>query len=437
MTTQITTAPISCSTCRVERQVKPTAKGVARLPRGWKRLGDAIHCGECWGIAYRVRAITVSVASPVSCDWATLRADLRKSLAASTSLANWTVDTLVASDVRRQPTDEKMPARPRIYLYGLAKDAFPQWGNLDTQSASALMQTIERTYSSERYECLWTGSRSVRRYRYPYPYPLSSQSASLSDGDGGELLISLRLAGARHTLRIKRGKQDRTTVPAIRHLIAHPELLCECAITIEHRAGETDRSTPLATPGGGNGQHSDIRVKIVGWFPTVKSGPSGTLRVNTSADALIVAVTPEGNRIWTYHADHARRMVAAHDRHMSKLGRLSDDHKAERRKPRYEGVAWRDMLAARSKIDNDRMTSLCHEVSAGLAAFAHRQKVAQVLYDDSVRSFADSFPWAKLRTMLSQKLRAKGIDMIDSRSSGPVANEAPQPLETHEPAEVQ
>ena len=91
----------------------------------------------------------------------------------------------------------------------------------------------------------------------------------------------------------------------------------------------------------------------------------------------------------------------------------------------------------RSRIDNDRMTSLCHEVSAGLAAFAHRQRVAQVVYDDAVRSFADSFPWAKLKTMLAQKLRAKGIDLIDGNSSGPATKKRRSPLEKKEKAEVQ
>lgn len=429
--------PIQCSTCGCSRQVKPTKKDSARLPRGWKRIGESIHCGGCWGRAYRVSAITMSVASPVSCDWPTLRKVLREALVSSTALANWTVDTLVAGDVRRQPTDEKMPPRPPIYLYALAKDSFSQWEQLDAQSANSLMTEVERTYSSERYDCLWTGSRSVRRYRYPYPYPLSSQSVTLSEGGDGGIVVSIRLGGERQSLRLKTGGRYWRQTQGLRHLIQNPELLCGCQITIEKHAGERDRSSPASTPGGGNGHYSDIRVKIVGWFPAERPGPLGTLCVNTTVDSLLVAVTPDGNRIWTYHADHAKRMVAAHDRHMRKMSRLSDDHKAERRKPRHEGVAWRDMLENRSRIDSDRITSLCHEVSAGLAAFSARQRVAQVMYDDSERGFANSFPWAKLKTMLGQKLRAKGIDLIDGKSSGSVAEKPLSPLDRKETAEVQ
>jgi len=406
--------PIVCSTCQTIKQVKPTAKDLARLPRGWKRIGEAVHCDACWRNAYTVRAVTLSVASPVSCDWPALRDILRNVLGAATALANWAVDTLVAHDVRRKPGDTKLEKQPQVYLYGLAKDQFAQWGMLDSQAAAGLLTEVSRVYSSERWDCLWLGSRSVRRYRYPYPYPLSAQSIALEEEEDGGIIIAMRLGGARQRLRLKGGRRYYRQTAALRHLIANPDLICGSAITIERHAGERDSSTPTATPGGGNTTHSEVRVKIVGWFPAEQAGPAGTLRVNTTADALLVAVTPEGDRIWTYNADHAKRMVAAHARHMQQLHRLADDTKAERRKPRYEGLPYREMVAARSRKDNDRMTTLCHEVSAGLAAFAARQRVSQVLYNDTVRSFVYSFPWAKLRTMLQQKLRAKGIELIVS-----------------------
>jgi len=162
--------PIVCSTCQTTKQVKPTAKDLARLPRGWKRIGDAVHCDACWRNAYTVRAVTLSVASPVSCDWPALRDTLRNVLGAATALANWAVDTLVAHDVRRKLGDTKLEKQPQVYLYGLAKDQFAQWDMLDSQAAAGLLTEVSRVYSSERWDCLWLGSRSV----LPLPVSVSA-----------------------------------------------------------------------------------------------------------------------------------------------------------------------------------------------------------------------------------------------------------------------
>jgi hypothetical protein len=34
---------ITCAGCSISRAVKPTPKGEARTPTGWKRLGDATY----------------------------------------------------------------------------------------------------------------------------------------------------------------------------------------------------------------------------------------------------------------------------------------------------------------------------------------------------------------------------------------------------------
>ena len=70
-------------------------------PTGWKKLGDATYCPQCWRKKYILRAITMPVSSPLDCSWDELRKALRSMWAQTTAASNWMMTELYARDVRR------------------------------------------------------------------------------------------------------------------------------------------------------------------------------------------------------------------------------------------------------------------------------------------------------------------------------------------------
>jgi hypothetical protein len=62
------------------------------------------------------------------------------------------------------------------------------------------------------------------------------------------------------------------------------------------------------------------------------------------------------------------------------------------------------------KKHKDRIKTFAHTWTKVIAAYAERNRVALVMYDDSVRAYVDNFPWHMLRQMLSYKLNERGIN---------------------------
>jgi hypothetical protein len=74
----------------------------------------------------------------------------------------------------------------------------------------------------------------------------------------------------------------------------------------------------------------------------------------------------------------------------------------------------------------DRMNSATHEIAAQLAGYASRRHFAQVRYDNNDHSYiGDGFPWYRLRTLIAEKLDARGIAL---EVSAKPAQETPGPL---------
>lgn len=61
------------------------------------------------------------------------------------------------------------------------------------------------------------------------------------------------------------------------------------------------------------------------------------------------------------------------------------------------------------------------EVFSSRLVAASVQQVSRLIYDDSEKSFFESFPWTRLREMLAYKLDDRGITLttIASRKNGP------------------
>jgi len=269
---------IACDHCNRAMQVKPTAKGSPRLPRGWKRH-DNVWCDKCWKNNWKLRAIAIPIAGPVDATWPDLRVALRTCWSASTRLANWATTQLYARDVRRQPGDEKMPPMPKIYLYPEAREQAP---DMDPQSVASLLQAVERKYRARRYDVIWTASQSLPNHRYPVPYPCHNASWSVDRDDDGRRLLSVRLAGQRRSLALRGGKRHRRMLGAVDALIAGKAVKGELSIYQTKASSSTHRPS--------SEKQTQLMAKMVMWLPKPQTANAkdAVLDVRTGSESLLV-----------------------------------------------------------------------------------------------------------------------------------------------------
>lgn len=389
--------PVVCSVCAVVRAVKPTPKGEPRTPAGWKRIKDVVTCDKCWNKKYILRAISMPVVSPLDCTWEELRTAMALMWGQTTSASNWMMTQLYARDVRRTPGDVKMPPMARVYLYPEARERFP---SLPSQSIASLEESIQRKYRAKRYEVIWTCAASLPTHRYPTPFPVPAQGWSASTEDQRSV-VSVRIGDQRWRLRLKQGPQFRRQLNSFRLIASGSAVPGELAIY----------------------EHDGIMVKIAAWLPRALTPElnESKLTVRTSADCLLIAINPKDEKIWSYNADHLRRWAAEH---RNQLQRWAEDQKYEQR-PVPSFAARR---TAASRKFRDRMNSATHEIAAQLASYAARRRFGSVQYDDSNHAYlGDGFPWFRLRSLIEEKLDARGIK-LELPASAPVVKKTREVL---------
>ena len=402
---------IRCAGCSVVRDVKPTARGDPRLPRGWKRSSDGTFCGDCWGKRYVLRAVTFPVVGPEGSTWPELREALARAWVASTSLANWALTELYRNDVVRLPGQEKMPTMPTVYLYGLAGKRYAGWGDWAGcyASAQSLLHVTERKYREVRYAVVWTHSATLPTQRYPVPFPVHNQNWTASFDAGNRPLVVVALPGGRFTLRLKSGADMGRQLAALRQIVSGEATQGELAL-YRVRTGPAGHGNGVSESGDG-GPRAVYRVmcKMVAWLPRKPPGErTHTLLLRTDPYALWVAEL-EGRQPWILNADVCRKWVAEH---LTYLQRIAEDTKFEKRWPAEKRAAINAAREVRCQKNHNRVTSYIQLASKLLAEYAARNKVATVIYDDERREYLPKFSWHRLKELLRYKLDERGIKLI-------------------------
>lgn len=386
------TLPLIIPACCVcNKQGKKPSK---RAPMGWHRLKGELYCPQCWGKRYILRAISIPVASPLDCTWEQLRAGLAIMWAQTTNLSNWMMTELYARDVRR--TDEvKMPPMTPVYLYPAARARFP---SLPSQTVASLEHSVQAKYRAKRYEVVWTSGASLPTHRYPTPFPIPAQGWS-AYMDGEAAIVSVRIGDARLRLRLKRGPQFRRQMSGFQQIVKEEAVPGEMALY----------------------DHGGVMVKMAAWLPRAEAKERhGTLAVRTAKDCLLIALNAKDETLWRYNGDHLKRWGAEH---RDQLQRWAEDSKFENRP--VPSFATRREHAARKY--RDRLDSATHEIAAQLAGYADRRHFAAVKYDDSEKAYlGEKFPWFRLKSLIQEKLDARGITL--EVASGGAPEKEPGPL---------
>lgn len=359
------------------------------------------------------RSINVPIAGPLDGEtWATLRAALRTAWGDVTQCANWMLSELYLRDWHRTPELERLPKMPPMYLYPEARERWPQ---MASQTVATLEHEVKRKWRARRYHVLWTGEQSLPVQRYPQPLPVPSQMWRLTVREARYYVFSARIGDQRYQLRVAGGPGF---VRAHRRLaeIVDGEIRAGAAYLSErvshaghHRVGMTPTRRLM------------LRISIA--VPRRGGVREGTLYVRTTHEALLVASrTPDGEPLWQEHHQQIRRALAASARQQQQL---ADDLKAERRRSRRQKAGIVGRMGRVRDRRRRQLDSWLHEAAAHVVGYARRHRMATIVYDDAVRSFANPFPWYQLRERVAQKCEEAGIEC---QTSGSVVEDGGTPL---------
>lgn len=377
----------TCHSCGTNGNGKRTRSGSFGIPSAWKQRDEKVFCKSCWKTAYRLRAITLPVAEPIGMSWDELRAHVRECFTQATTLANACVLTMMRAEPLVPYGETKLPKSPTVYLYPLRKEL----GLTISSSATvSLVQAVQKTYDSKRYDLLVRRSIAPPVYRYPYPYPVHNQDWRVREDDG--MVVSLPLDGRRVELKLK-SKDRHRQVDALRMLIA----------------GKAKQSE-LALYQSSNPSKSVLFVKMMLWLPNEvkRTDRKSVMTVRTDSDRLLVCSIEGRETLLNFNEDNLRRHIIGHS---IALQRMSEDNKRERR---FNGNRRKYGQNVRQMCDrqNRRLKDAVNQISAMLASKAVSDNVQSIVWDVKDRGYC-RFPWFNLRTAVEQKISPHGIALCD------------------------
>lgn len=404
---------MTCALCRSDK-----ATIGRHLPRGWKRWDETVLCAACAKAQRRQIAVVLPIASPLGESWAALGAVLRESWALTTSAANWITTELYARDARRTPDATVLPKMPRIYLYPEARQRYP---SLPAIALSTLIQQVEQTYRRQRYELLWRGARSLATYRYPVPLPLHRTQWQLAHPAGGAIIARLKILDRWWDLRLASGSafaRQRAHLEAIlggATIGATGAIYQQIAHVSDHRG----------TAAEALGRRVRVLLKLVVWVPRTvsRSDATAVLDLSTEASSLLVGRVHGQGIVLTIHADHVRRAIAAYE---VRRARLAADLGVVRRWRASERAGMLTRLDDLGRRHRRAMRTWLQQAAAQVAQQASRQRIRQVVYDDSTDLFQRPFPWTALRLALAHAVEGQGIEW--RHASGEVSAPPPASL---------
>lgn len=323
-------------------------------------------------------------------------------------LANWCVQQLQLHDAGKLKLGDGF-----LYTYGFTEGNYPHvdfWKNAKGE-ASAVIRSVMQKYKQEKKE-VSSLARIHSSYR-SFPFPIRSQAWKEAGIDcGGKPWVRISLPGAGVFLRLRGGPEFARQMALFREVVKGERPRLQMQLVERRKNGDSHRP---ATKDG-----SRVMVKMVAKFEEREKPGGRPLVLVTDPQAFLIAEL-DGRQAWVLNADHCRRLVNGHAEHLSRLQRLSQDCKAERRlhSNRAKGIAER--MESLCHKHHNRMASLTHEVAAHVVGFAQRNQCGEIFYLDRDRGFVSKFPWAELHGKIAQKCEMAGITLFSESGAGIVA----------------
>jgi hypothetical protein len=345
------------------------------------------------------RTMSLPVLRPLNGEWPALWKQLHSAWRGSTGVANWIISAIYAADraACTGPIEKLPPLSDTLGKLNTYRMATAKWPELPTNAISALDRMCRRKYLGKnadgrqvRWACM-TGLQSVPSFRYPAPYPMAAGKWRFAWGRGGEPIVKVLLdrSEERWELQLKSGSGFRRQLAGLR------------------RAMELDSIATLSLSMRNKRLMANISI---GLPPEEAAGLEGDLVVRTVPDSLLVACAAGSDRReWFYHGDQLRKWVAEHSR---RLGRLSDDRKAER----VLGAAAVRVQEQVSDRQHRRLDTATHQIAAAVVGYALRRRLARIVLDDSERAFLPAFCWHQVSERIRNVAAARGVAIVTAEA---------------------
>jgi hypothetical protein len=449
---------VQCAVTGRVVKVNPRVDGTPSIPMGWKIIKGKAYSSEGVQKAFVRLSHTISVAGvalgygpdgwptneAAAAAWKEFRKAFRVSSRQSAELMNEAMRRMVLADTapveRKEDGGFKLPAYPATPgLYEALRREYP---DVDSQTVGSLLIKVRSRYNEDRFDVRVRRSMSVPSFKVPAPVPCPPAEIYTAGVDGQLLLVKLRMAGQRFTLRLAGGSNWERQTKGIREAMAEGDL---GEVVVREVAVADYGNQPKARKGNGPGRNmtpTRLMVTVAVLVPRPKKVErTGTLRLSTGGSAFW-HVTINGTAQPPYHESQAlrwgsqyRRMVAgapaASAGHADDLQGFADDQKHDRRFPRRERL---DIQGAREKAVRryrHQISDLCNKMVRSIILLCQRRRIGTVVYEDTDRSYMPSFPWFRLRNQLRHKLEAENIDVTvvgpDDNNQEDAAEGAEQP----------
>lgn len=342
------------------------------------------------------RAITLSI-QPVadSISYDALWKALHQSWNAVQRAANATMRTYLAGDKARtvtgrngKPVLDKIDKSVANAAYHHAREAAPE---LPSSPIADISQRVRGRYLHDRWAIQIAAAKSCPTFSRQLPLSIRRKDWQLltgTDDKGRECYF------ARFPL-LDMLRNDRPTVRFVCRTARDAKLLHKIA------AGDYEKQTLEILPPGWI-RKGAIRAKVVYSRSDVSAKESGGRRMmlrTAGADHLLVASVEGDDQVMHWNHDWLRSRIVAYERARH---RRSEDLKHERRVPKSRRRVWREDAGRAAEKHHNRVKTTIQQIAAQVIGRAKRGGCDIIEFDDTDRSWIESFPWHMLRAELKR-----------------------------------
>ena len=436
---------VTCAVTGEQREAEVRKDGTPAVPKGgWKKAGGAFYSPKGWSQRFVLRTQTIAIASVVQGydpdswsheatteGWKAFREAFRTSTRAVQHLTNWLLSRLATLD-NVAPVWTPREGKPGIWELGKFKPdtkALQQEAArifspvLDSQSIYTVFRKVSSKYLKSRVAIRGQHSETLpmSRFRLPIPIPVEAIARPVYFNDCRQAFIAIRLAGCNpFTLRLAGGPEWRRQLSALEGVAAgrlvQGELSLKEQVIMSGQRGNGGSSRHQT---GGRGRTTRFMCGIPVWLPRGERTGDRTLLIRTDPASFLVAEIEDRGCPFILNCDNVARWHGELSRsgtlqkwignHRAYLQRISEDTKYEKRWPRHVKLTLNESRDRRCRKHAHRVKDAIFQMVASVVGYATRQGVGSVCYDDSNRSFSESFPWYMLASVLANKLDEAGI----------------------------
>lgn len=400
-------AMIRCDITGAEQKARATKTGLIMLPRGWRRWGGKVWSDKAWQSHFRPIVVTVGVAKPLEGTWAELAQAVDFMRRRCADVANWHMSQLFTHEEQAVRRDGKLPPFPSGFSeYQRCAAIAP---DMPKASMCEAMRIASAKYRALRGKLLLARSVSLPSFR-TLPVLLKGETVkltSLAIGPEQRLVLEARIKDQRWKLLLAARRGDQRGLRVLQRVSAGE--LESGTVQLDWRFAGNGSQQARTAAGGGEKRRRSLVARLVVFVERRPRNPQAAdvLAVSTQTDGLLAATLgSDPEKVWFFNAQHLPRRVAAHAERNQKM---SEDRKAERRMPRRRGIQMNDHGDRYCRKHADFIRTLIQQCARSLVNYALRRRVAKIFYDDSVRTYVQSFPYFALCERIAQVCELEGV----------------------------